>query len=1079
MSKLTFLKPSFYRSIAESILIDIQHRISRYYYFIGRTSPWSEEVNPETPIDSLKYDRDIRNNIIAAKQIKPSDICYVVSRYDWKLNEAGEGQVYDQYDDRYDTTVCGIDLKYSGVGYVGPTPKVYIGSTGNVLWQPNSVFEINTLVKVVTNSVTSYYICKNTGTTGEIQPSHTEGEQYSGTCLLQYVANIDDKNGSGAAAEVVVSNNKITAINIIKSGSGYVDKPSVLIVGECTDPAEAEAVVMKSALSNVQRIEDTKFYVLTDDLKVYKCLDNNNGAKSNIKPVHTTTDAVEYDDGYIWKYMYSISPALKNKFLTKYYMPVTSALQNRFYTDGGITVVQIESPGSDYTAAKLNVIGDGYLKSDPLYITGKSIVEQGSNYGNSPSIEFDKPFKNVRLWTASARAIRGEKHSHQNNIYEVVVSGTMGATGPTHMSGQAVNGTAVLEYVGTTISGTLTATGGEITGITLKKKIRSIEIITGGSGYNHTPTVYFSDNTKGAIGKAVVQNGTVVFIETVEKGQNYITDPAIIIGDKWEARKVVWVNDQVFHGQNLYTVTKAGMMGTEPPTHDVLNREVLNGEVLLKYVGKAAKAYALMQHGAGYSTVPEITIDGFDRWYQFAPATKDQRLYYENNRYIVTSVAGNEGKTGEFPPIHTEGVATNGNVELQWAGTQAYISLDSIKSEAIIYPIIDNEQIVNTHIVDSGVGYTYADIEVKNYEGSVGKYASLVPNLYIGNIEIPQADAELLAVEGEINCIPIVSGGYGYGYLSFGTFINVPPTIRIVGNGVGAAATAVVNNGRVTKITVDNPGHGYTWANIIIESSYGYGASARAIIGPYGGHGYNAVNELFARKVMVFTSISKDFNQGFAVENNYRQIGIIRSPKDYTTKNILSAANISACWVINGDATSDIFVKNSILTNSNGYRFKIIESLIADPVVYATSRDGAIPDYGDTLTDRDGNEYIVTYINQITLEIHANAISNNVPVIGTIIVSTTNKRYDIRAISRPYTSLLVQAIDDVAPAKVDKYITVEEATLVNENGDLFTVREITPPTMDKYSGSLIFINNRMPFSPTSEQTITLKTLVEF
>lgn len=58
------------------------------------------------------------------------------------------------------------------------------------------------------------------------------------------------------------------------------------------------------------------FYVLVDEERVYKCIDNNYGAPSTIAPTHTDTDIKKLSDGYRWKYMYSI-PETKRKFLTK------------------------------------------------------------------------------------------------------------------------------------------------------------------------------------------------------------------------------------------------------------------------------------------------------------------------------------------------------------------------------------------------------------------------------------------------------------------------------------------------------------------------------------------------------------------------------------------------------------------------------------------------------------------------------------------------------------------------------------------------------------------------------------------
>ena len=50
------------------------------------------------------------------------------------------------------------------------------------------------------------------------------------------------------------------------------------------------------------------FYIITEDFNVYKCLFNNHNSVSSVKPESTTTNGVvETTDGYIWKYMYTVS----------------------------------------------------------------------------------------------------------------------------------------------------------------------------------------------------------------------------------------------------------------------------------------------------------------------------------------------------------------------------------------------------------------------------------------------------------------------------------------------------------------------------------------------------------------------------------------------------------------------------------------------------------------------------------------------------------------------------------------------------------------------------------------------------
>lgn len=74
-------------------------------------------------------------------------------------------------------------------------------------------------------------------------------------------------------------------------------------------------------------ITPSKFYVLVDEERVYKCIDNNYGTSSQVAPTHTDYQIRTLSDGYRWKYLYSITDSSR-KFLTKSsagilgYMPV-------------------------------------------------------------------------------------------------------------------------------------------------------------------------------------------------------------------------------------------------------------------------------------------------------------------------------------------------------------------------------------------------------------------------------------------------------------------------------------------------------------------------------------------------------------------------------------------------------------------------------------------------------------------------------------------------------------------------------------------------------------------------------------
>ena len=61
--------------------------------------------------------------------------------------------------------------------------------------------------------------------------------------------------------------------------------------------------------SNDASIFDKEFYILTSEFKVYKCIVKGSG-NSTIQPTQTLTSPTAESDGYVWKYMYTISVIL-------------------------------------------------------------------------------------------------------------------------------------------------------------------------------------------------------------------------------------------------------------------------------------------------------------------------------------------------------------------------------------------------------------------------------------------------------------------------------------------------------------------------------------------------------------------------------------------------------------------------------------------------------------------------------------------------------------------------------------------------------------------------------------------------
>ena len=83
--------------------------------------------------------------------------------------------------------------------------------------------------------------------------------------------------------------------------------------------------------------------------------------------------------------------------------------------------------------------------------------------------------------------------------------------------------------------------------------------------------------------------------------------------------------------------------------------------------------------------------------------------------------------------------------------------------------------------------------------------------------------------------------------------------------------------------------------------------------------------------------------------------------------------------------------------------------------------------------------------------------------------SLTGPRF--RVVSIKSTGALLQSIDNAVP-------TVG-ATFLDSASHSFGASGVTPPTADKYSGELLYIDNKQAFTPTADQTVTMRTVIKF
>jgi hypothetical protein len=116
----------------------------------------------------------------------------------------------------------------------------------------------------------------------------------------------------------------------------------------------------------------------------------------------------------------------------------------------------------------------------------------------------------------------------------------------------------------------------------------------------------------------------------------------------------------------------------------------------------------------------------------------------------------------------------------------------------------------------------------------------------------------------------------------------IGPTVKITGDGTGAIAIADVNtsigsSNSISRITVINPGSGYTYANVQVYANTLYGSNAviSPVISPINGHGSDPVRELGGRYAAISTKFNALSSESWYYPStvSFRKIGILNTPE--------------------------------------------------------------------------------------------------------------------------------------------------------------------------------------------------------
>ena len=325
-----------------------------------------------------------------------------------------------------------------------------------------------------------------------------------------------------------------------------------------------------------------------------------------------------------------------------------------------------------------------------------------------------------------------------------------------------------------------------------------------------------------------------------------------------------------------------------------------------------------------------------------------------------------------------------------------------------------------------------------------------LPTDWASNTDV--SDVRGNAVDGKIETVVIENGGTGYQIT--GTKNNVP----IKGDGTGALASVTFIDGKASSVQVTNGGSGYSFATLDVDSVVtGAGASFSVIIPPAGGHGADVYRELGSNKVLIYSRIENSdiTNPDFPTGNQFARIGIVKNPQVFDSTNILDTPSASGLYGLRltGAATTSISVKT--------------DGEILQTVSTGSTAIGKIVGY-DPLT-----KTLQYWQDRSLATIGA---GSSVPRYGFSL-----NRFTSSPGTGGNTNIVVETTTGTETLSIDTSFTGVSTDVSNKKyyfGQSYT-SGLANHEIKKYSGDIVYIDNRPEVTRATNQREDIKIVLEF
>ena len=336
--------------------------------------------------------------------------------------------------------------------------------------------------------------------------------------------------------------------------------------------------------------------------------------------------------------------------------------------------------------------------------------------------------------------------------------------------------------------------------------------------------------------------------------------------------------------------------------------------------------------------------------------------------------------------------------------------------------------------------------------------------------DVTNATIKDAAVEGKLESIIIKRAGTAE--VAGGTSGKKTITVPIIGDGSDGKAIVTVNEGVVTRVKLaDTNSKNYTYATVRFDSgspldgqtlTVGSGADEpqfEVVIPPKGGHGADIYRELGGFRVMVYSKFDNNINDkaDYIVGNDFSRVGIVKDPLEFGGTSVLNKRTATSLGALKLKVPSG---SSTVLSNVVYPKNTKITQYSNDSTIGIGTAIGYVASW-------DSNTGVLRYYQPVgfsTQSVYGYELRNFVGV-ATAVTGATH-------------IIPGQTVDNL---EVDTTFSAESITIGQRSESLghAFVNGVANPEIKKFSGEIIYIDNRAPVTRTASQKEEVKIVIEF